>query len=346
LQDLEDLTTDISDTIEDITQQVIPPTIIGGVPSIEVGSNKATIKWRTNKPSNSLVALSSEVDYNPKVQDPYIVQVGQPNEEVTDHTVIIPNLQSDTVYHFQIRSKAKVGPEGKSKDFVFETLPELPQIVDYSFKRITENSITVVWKTNTLTTSLVRYTPLVNNKLAEEDSKTQGKPDFVKDHEVTVSNLPANANYLIEISSSDVTGATASRTIGTVKTAIDVKAPVIAKVRSESTLFPGKTERTQTIIYWETDEPSSSQIFWKEGVGKGDFPNSTPIDKELTTSHVIVITTFKPGMVYRFQVESIDPTGNKTRSSDYTVLTPRKGETVIDLIITNFEDIFGFLKKL
>ena len=107
LQDLEELTTDISDTIEDITQQVIPPAIIGGVPSIEVGSDKATIKWRTNKPSSSLVALASEVDYNSKARDPYAVQVGQPNEEVADHMVVIPNLQSDTVYHFQIRSKAK-----------------------------------------------------------------------------------------------------------------------------------------------------------------------------------------------------------------------------------------------
>jgi len=28
------------------------------------------------------------------------------------------------------------------------------------------------------------------------------------------------------------------------------------------------------------------------------------------------------------------------------VLTPKKGETVIDLIINNFQDIFGFLRKM
>ena len=239
-----------------------------------------------------------------------------------------------------------MGPEGKSRDFVFETKPELPQILDYSFKRITENSITVVWKTNTLSNSQVHYTPFDGTNLLNKESRTQGAPEFVKDHDVTVSNLSANTNFLIEIASADVTGASASKVIGTIHTTIDEEAPTISKVRSEATLFPGKTERTQTIIYWETDEPSTSQVFWKEGVGTGELAQSSRLDKEYTTSHVAVITSFTPGAVYRFQVESVDPSGNASRSTDYTILTPKKGETVIDLIITNFQDIFGFLRKL
>ena len=163
---------------------------------------------------------------------------------------------------------------------------------------------------------------------------------------VTVANLLSNTNFLIEISSADVTGASASKVIGTIRTTVDEKAPAISKVRSESTIFPGKTERTQTLIYWETDEPSTSQIFWKEGVGKGDLTAFSKLDQEYTTSHVMVLTSFKPGAVYRFQVESADPSNNKGRSTDFTILTPKKGETVIDLIITNFQDIFGFLKQL
>ncbi|KKW32367.1 MAG: Peptidase S8 and S53, subtilisin, kexin, sedolisin, partial [Parcubacteria group bacterium GW2011_GWA1_53_13] len=146
LQDLEDLTTDISDTISDITQEVTPPNIIGGVPAVEIEANKATIKWRTNKMANSIIALAPQSDYDAQAKDSYTLQVGQAQEEVKDHAVTIPDLKPSTVYHFQIRSKAKVGPEGRSRDFVFETKPELPVIIDYSFKKITENSITVVWK--------------------------------------------------------------------------------------------------------------------------------------------------------------------------------------------------------
>ncbi|MBI5912960.1 fibronectin type III domain-containing protein [Candidatus Azambacteria bacterium] len=346
LSDLEELTTEITDTISEITQEVVPPAIIGGVPQVDIDSNKATVTWRTNKPAGSLIALVPQDEYDPNAKDPYTVQVGQPREEVTTHVVTVPNLEPATAYHFQIRSQAKVGPEGKSRDFVFETKPELPQILDYSFKRITENSITVVWKTNTLSNSQVRYTPFDDGELLSKEARTQGKPEFVKDHEVTVANLTSNTNFLIEISSADVTDARASKVIGTIRTTVDEKAPVISKVRSESTIFPGKTERTQTLIYWETDEPSTSQIFWKEGVGKGDLVEFSKLDQEYTTSHVMVITSFKPGAVYRFQVESADPSNNKGRSTDFTILTPKKGETVIDLIITNFQDIFGFLKQL
>ena len=346
LQDLEDITSDITDTISDITQEVTPPNILGGVPKVEVESDKVTISWRTNKASNSTIALVPADEYDAKAKEPYTLQVGQAQEEVTAHTVVIPGLEPGTVYHFQIRSKAKVGPEGKSRDFIFETKAELPIIVDYSFKKISENSVTVAWKTNVISTSQIKYTPFVDGELDAKQGKTQGKPEFVKDHEVSAVNLPSNTNFLIEISSADVTGGVASKVIGTIRTITDVQAPVIAKVRSESTLFPGKTERTQTIVYWETDEPSSSQIFWKEGVAKGASTDSSRLDKELTTSHVAVITSFKPGSVYRFQVESVDASNNKARSSDYTILTSKKGETVIDLIITNFQDIFGFLKKL
>lgn len=346
LSDLEAITSDISDTISELTQEITPPTIIGGVPQVEVESTKATVKWRTNKPSSSIVALVPQPEYNPQAKEPYTLQVGQPQEEVTSHAVTIPNLESATVYHFQIRSKAKVGPEGKSRDFVFETRAELPQILNYSFRRITESSITVSWTTNVLSTSLVRYTPFDGTTLVESQSSTQGKPDFVKEHEVTVTNLKANTNYLIEISSADVTGASTSKVIGTVRTTIDTNAPQITKVRSESTIFPGRVERTQTIIFWETDEPSTSQVFWKEGVAKGDLNETSRLDQSYTTSHVVVLTTFKPGSVYRFQVESVDPANNKSRSTDFTILTPQKGETVIDLIIQNFQDIFGFLNRL
>ena len=297
--------------------------------------------------ANSIIALAPQSDYDAQAKDSYTLQVGQAQEEVKEHVVTIPDLKPSTVYHFQIRSKAKVGPEGRSRDFVFETKPELPVIIDYSFKKITENSITVVWRTNVLSSSLVRYTPFSSEgNLLEKESKTQGNPAFVQAHEVAVTNLPPNVAYLVEISSKDVTGAEVSRVLGTVRTIVDVKTPVITKVRAESTLFPGKVEKTQTIIYWETDEPSTSQIFWKEGVSKGDYADSSRLDMEYTTSHVMVMTNFKPGSVYRFQVESVDPAGNKSRSTDYTVLTPKKGETVIDLIINNFQDIFGFLKKM
>jgi len=37
---------------------------------------------------------------------------------------------------------------------------------------------------------------------------------------------------------------------------------------------------------------------------------------------------------------------NVSLSKEYLVLTPRPKENVVDVIINNFEDSFGFLKRL
>ena len=61
---------------------------------------------------------------------------------------------------------------------------------------------------------------------------------------------------------------------------------------------------------------------------------------------MVVLTTFSPATVYRFRVASQDQQGNEAISKDYTILTPQRKQTVIDIIIKNFEETFGFLKRL
>jgi hypothetical protein len=60
----------------------------------------------------------------------------------------------------------------------------------------------------------------------------------------------------------------------------------------------------------------------------------------------VVLNRLRPATVYRFRVASADPAGNKALSRDYTLLTPQKKETVLEIIIKNFEETFGFLKTL
>jgi hypothetical protein len=59
---------------------------------------------------------------------------------------------------------------------------------------------------------------------------------------------------------------------------------------------------------------------------------------------VAVITVFKPGMVYYFKVKSTDASGNLATSTDFALLTPKKKENIIQIIVGNFQDIFGWIK--
>ena len=57
-----------------------------------------------------------------------------------------------------------------------------------------------------------------------------------------------------------------------------------------------------------TNEPSTSNVYFQEGVygSEAKLAESTGLNTNYTKEHVMVITKFKPGVVYSFRVESID----------------------------------------
>jgi hypothetical protein len=122
--------------------------------------------------------------------------------------------------------------------------------------------------------------------------------------------------------------------------------PVISKVSSESTLYPGKDTRVQTIVSWMTDELSTSHIYYQEGLAKDAPQVEIPEDPAIVVAHTVVITKFRPATVYKFHVESTDASGNTSKSNDFLILTPQQKASVLDVIIGNFEQVFGWTKKI
>ncbi|EKD58776.1 MAG: hypothetical protein ACD_56C00054G0001, partial [uncultured bacterium] len=100
--------------------------------------------------------------------------------------------------------------------------------------------------------------------------------------------------------------------------------------------------KIQSIISGSTDELATGEILYKEGRTGDDKKfevNSAP-----SFSHIGVITSFKSGVVYYFKVKSTDSAGNTVTSSDYALLTPKQRQNIIQIIIGNFTDIFGWAK--
>jgi hypothetical protein len=331
-------------SVSEIAPKVIaPPQITGEYPQIEVGPDWATITWVTDKKSNSLVALAKEEDYDPTKEEPYTMVVGNPEEMVTFHKVKLIDLEPSTVYHYQIRSKAQLGDWSKSEDRTFTTLSLTPEISDVKFLEITENTATISWATNLPTKARIEITNLrTGEKQTEED------PNFVRDHVFTIKGLTVSTDYTLQIIVEDESGQTSKSSVLPFTTSISLNPPVISEVRISTALIPGRTERVQTIISWKTDKPATSRVFYEEGISKNskELSLSTPLDSNLVTEHIIITTAFKPGKIYRLRVQSIDAFNNESYSRDYTILTPRPKQSVLNLIIRNFEETFGFIKKI
>lgn len=333
----------VSEALEESAQRVVgPPLIAGEYPIVETGSDWARITWVTDKTSNSLVAYASEEDYDPTKEKPYIIVSGNPDEMVVTHIVELINLQPATLYHFQARSKGKLGDWAKSDDKIFTTLSLLPEISEVKFISIKETEAILTWLTTLPTKTKIE---LINTETGEKTS--QEDPSFLKAHTFTLEDLQMATDYSLQITAQDERGNQSISSVLPFSTSISKNPPIIYNVRITTALIPGRIERVQAIIFWKTDKPSTSKVYYQEGITtKQELAQSTFLDKKLVLDHIVITTAFKPGKVYQFKTESIDSFNNKSYSKNYTILTPQPKESVLDLIIKNFEETFGFLKRL
>lgn len=346
VSETEELLNSTTESFEELIK-IIPPPVMSAEPKIEIGSNYAVILWKTNKEANSIVAYAADSAYSPSQNLPYTTQIGNSEEFVKEHTVKLENLLPSTVYHYQIMSKAKLGDYAKSKDFTFITKAESPRISDASMQRMGLTDAKVNWRTFTLSDSLIKYTPVRNGGRIEKESKTEGDPNFVLFHELDLKNLEPDTGYFVEVFSKDSFGNIESKPLGSFFTSKDTSAPFISQVKIENSILPGQEGRVQTIISWKTDEPSTSQIAYEQGANFKETPrNLTSLDRNLTTTHTAVLTSFKAGILYRFRVLSRDQDGNEAQTKDYTVFTPQNAKGILEIILENFEQTFGWTKKL
>jgi len=308
---------------------------------IEVGTNYAIITWQTNKEANSMVSLVTNGDYDETVEDPYVWNEGQSDEGVMEHRVEITGLSPATIYHFSVKSESILGQQAASPDNTFKTKSVLPEIYNLALSKVEETSATISFSTNIPTTAIIEYTNLNNG-----ESKLEGQATFVTNHTIRLNNLIFDTYYSAVVT---VENEQNDKTVSSPLTFIttrDAEPPVIAKVNSESTLYPGSDNKVQTIVSWETDEQSKCQFFYHRGIVLLDEIDSLPEEDDFTTKHVQVVTNFLPANVYKFWIECRDDALNKSKSQNYTMLTPSQEESIIDIILKNFEGTFGWVKNI
>ncbi len=327
---------------------LIPPPILSGEPKIDLEADNVTIYWQTDKEANSLVAIASDDKFDPNKDDPYIQIVGDFDHYTANHKVEIFNLKPNTIYHFQLRSKLPLGPMAKSRDFTFRTRLENLEITNL-LPKITDSQTAVFhWLTNKPANSIIKITPYRGNVLSLEEAKIIRDNNYTVVHEIKIEEFEGGIVYEVEIQSQDQDGNMATEILPQFSTSEDDYPPEISHIKTDSTIFIDQGNKIQTIISWLTNEPSTSRIYYQEGVHRGnkELINKTPLNTDYTKEHIMVITKFKPGTVYSFRVESIDSGGNVSLSKVHTLMTPKKRESIFQMILRILEETFGWLRKL
>ena len=258
----------------------------------------------------------------------------------TQHSMDLLDLAQGTTYHIRLGGTDANGKEYLSDDYVFTTMI-LPKIITYAVESATEDKATFIWETDQKTTSEVEY---IHGDTKEK--MTKGSTTLSTDHKIEIDKLDPGTLYNIRLYGRNEAGHLAESDWFALITPADALGPIIIQVKTNAATIPGTDERIQAIISWETDEPATSILYFQRGISAKEKYDKEIFDDTLSKNHVMVLTDLKAGQAYRFKVASEDKYGNRSETHEMSLLAPHRRESIFQLIINNFKDIFGWTKRL
>ena len=304
------------------------PSSLSSIKVVSQNLGEATITWTTDNDSTSVVEYGLTTSYGDKKENTSYTQ---------NHNISLDKLEQGVTYHYRVKGTDKNNNLYASADNTFEPKSP-PKISAININVVTEHGATITFTTNIPTDANVTYTDTQNDK----ETGSQGIRELSTNHKIVLSNLTQGTTYKVSISAKDDQGSEGKIDAPDFTTGKDVTPPQIDNVHTDSALT--QTGNVQTIITWKTDEQATSSLVYREG--RNGEEKEYQINDILSTNHVIVVTSFKPGTVYNFRVKSIDASNNMAISEYFSFLTPKMRENIIQIITNNFLNIFSWTVKV
>lgn len=332
---LQEIVNETVKAIEGITEDL---TIVGP-PTVIPETTTATISWTTDREASSEVIFSPTAGF-----DGLNYQFSQQSTggNTTEHEIQLIGLDAFTEYSFKVRSTDTFGITGESRNYTFKTKASAPRIRNLRVVKVEENAATLAWDTTVPATALVEFQDQTTG-----EQQSVGRPTLATTHQMRLADLTLGTRYVAFVTAENSSGDRIRSQPIQFITIRDTAPPIITNVTNESTLFPGSESRIQTIVEWDTDEPSNCLMTYQEGVAGAS--EEFTIEKEVpeyNTSHVEVVIDFAPATVYQFYLTCTDEAGNDIQSENFVLFTPIQEKNIIDLIIENFESTFGWVKNV
>jgi hypothetical protein len=338
-----DKATDIQGKLEQLIESALPslsPPFLSTPTIVNITESGATLSWTTNIKTYGSLNYATEEDYKTN-NGIYTINVPSSPDKLALHSIDLASLKPNTKYHIQATSYVFPQVLGKTPDITFTT--KAPSIQGSIVERKTD-SFRAIWTSRSPSSSIVDYKNMTtgesNRKVIREQTTS---------HDVSITHLIPGTTYEVAISGMTSQGNLLEAQYPfTVTMDVHKTPPKIALIKVNSALVSGRTDRAQTVISWNTDEPATSLVTYEEGSGATDKELANKIAEKtdnFTTSHAVIIPSLKVGTIYRIQVTSTDEAGNVTKLPVRSIITPRNSESVVDVIFKNFEDTFKVFRQ-
>ena len=305
----------------------VPAVITEGPLVRGIGQDRATMFWKTDVVSNSVV------EYD--VTETFSTSIVSDPDPVTDHSVTLTGLSESTTYFYRVSSSNLARLTTESDVFSFRTLdaPDEtpPSILELSFPVRTSDGFTMTFKTDEIAGGQVIYTSPDGVEASRAD------PEFVQDHSLSVDDLDSETTYVVLVRSTDPSGnvgESVPREVTTLEEEIvDDSAPVLDRPPSAA----GTTHESATIV-WGTDEPATSVVAY--GTSEDDLSEEQGDPRRFKRGHSVRLTNLLSTQKYFFRIFSTDQFGNGPAVAD-GMFTTKAEPDMTSPIISELEVVSG-----
>lgn len=333
-------TSAISNSPSAVTMDITAPAAVTDLTASSPGQDSITLTWTApGDDGASGAAATYDIRYNyGQITEDNWASASQATGEPVPQTAgssesfVITDLDSGTVYYFAIRTADEVpnwsgisnSSSGTTTGPPDETAPAA--VTDLAVSNPTGNSLSLAWtapgdngNTGTAVSYDIRYSTseITEDNWASATGATgEPTPQVAGSSEsFVVGGLNPNTTYYFVLKTSDEVpniSSISNAPSGTTTEVADINAPVISDVAASGITNIGVT------ITWATDEPATSQVEYGTSTGYGQ---TTALDANLVTSHVVSWTTLSAATTYHYRVRSKDAADNEAISGDHTFTT-------------------------
>ncbi len=279
-----------------------------------VSTRKATIRWSTDRVSDSKVSIGTASGQ----YEPFQIASG---DQVTDHTIQLTNLTPGTTYFAKASWTDEDGNTGNSTEFTFQTEPA-PSTQEVNTTRVGLNSAQIRLTSVSAARVVIQYGKSDSFGGVKEIATSLSRSTY----DVELTGLDDDTKYFYRLNTYDADG---NEYVGsTVLTFTTPARPRISDLRFEP--VSGEPTSTQKVT-WKTNVDTTSGVtYGKEGTNGTDILNST-----LTREHEIIIRGLDDNSIYFLIAQSRDVDGNLAASDRQTFQTAldTRPPTIKDLAV-------------
>jgi hypothetical protein len=295
----------------------------------------ADVSWETSSASTTIIDYGTSIIYGSSYD-------GGSSNKTTQHTATLESLTHSTEYHLRLRGTDSDSNELTSDDYVFETkkAPSIYGVNYYKDPSPANPQIIVEWKSNVNLSSSIEYRPKDGEPILE-----QSKSDMTQLHKATLAKLKDNTLYSFYTFGRDEFGNLAKSDTYTLFTDLDARPAVISDIVIQSSnIGEGTVDKSQVVVLFKTDEPTTAYVEYGEGISDKEFPYKTQETTQVSEYHAIALTSLNPDSPYHIKIIAKDKGNNLTRSKTMIAIPGQPSQSALSIILNAFFKFFGWIK--